>query len=118
MARQKQVKVNYKQLSNPHFDDNNNLIGIAPVETETDVVDTEINITEEIKKLLSTLNVDEDSIVVNIKKFKEKVEKEKQPIYKYKCSCEDGREIKSKCEYLNIHCNDCDEDFKIIDNDK
>ena len=80
--------------------------------------DTEINITEEIKKLLSTLNVDEDSIVVNIKKFKEKIEKEKQPIYKYKCSCEDGREIKSKCEYLNIHCNDCDEDFKIIDNDK
>ena len=73
MARQKQVKVNYKQLSNPHFDDNNNLIGIAPVETETDVVDTEINITEEIKKLLSTLNVNEDSIVVKNKEFKKKV---------------------------------------------
>lgn len=106
----KAIKVDYKNLKAEYKD--GELKGTLETLNEegTETVVTEVNVTSEVKELLASLEA-EDTIAVNIKKYKEPKEKEKQPIFKYFCKCEDPREIKSKCDYLNVHCNDCDEDF-------
>lgn len=110
MAKGKSIKVDYKGVKAQYID--NELKGTVEVENEeTNELDTsDVNLTLEIKDLLKSLEED-DKISINVKKFKPTVQKEKQPIFKYHCSCEDPREIKSKCDYLNVHCNDCDCDF-------
>jgi hypothetical protein len=108
----KALKVDYKNLKAEYKD--GELKGIVKVENEeNELVETEVNVTAEVKELLASLQ-DEETITVNIKKYKEPKEKEKQPIFKYHCSCED-KEIKSKSDGLHIHCNDCDEDFTQVD---
>jgi hypothetical protein len=106
----KAIKVDYKGIKAEYKD--GELKGILETLNEegTETVITEVNVTEEVKELLASLE-EEDKLAINIKKFKEAVPKEKQPIFKYHCSCEDPREFKSKCDYLNVHCNDCDSDF-------
>jgi len=106
----KALKVDYKGIKVEYKD--GELKGTLETLNEegTETVVTEVNITTEVKELLASLE-EEDKIAINIKKFKETVPKEKQPIFKYHCNCEDPREFKSKCDYLNVHCNDCDSDF-------
>jgi|GEM_PF-3075062 hypothetical protein len=108
----KSLKVDYKEIKATY--DGSELKGTIETLNEegTETVVTEVNVTTEIKELLDSLE-EEDKIAINIKKFKETVPKEKQPIFKYHCSCEDPREIKSKCDYLNVRCNDCDSDFML-----
>ena len=113
MARGKAIKVDYKNLKAEYKD--GELKGIVKIENEeNELVETDVNVTAEVKELLASLE-EEDTIAINIKKYKEPKEKEKQPIFKYSCSCTDPREIKSKCDYLNIHCNDCDSDYVLCE---
>jgi hypothetical protein len=114
MARGKSVKVDYKGVKAEYKD--GELIGTLEVtDEETGEISTsDLNLTLEVKDLLNSLNEDE-KISINVKKFKPMTAKDKQPIFKYSCGCDDPREIKSKCDFLNIHCLDCDEDFKIIE---
>ena len=108
----KAIKVDYKNLKAEYKD--GELKGTLETLNEegTETVVTEVNVTSEVKELLDSLEK-EETIAINVKKYKEPKEKEKQPIFKYHCSCDDPREIKSKCDYLNVHCNDCDTDFQI-----
>lgn len=110
MPKSKELKIDYKEVKAEYKDDK--LQGVIEVldEESGETSTNDINITDEIKEFLNTLS-DEDKISILVKKFKPTVQKEKQPIFKYKCSCEDPREIKSKCDYLNVHCNDCNSDF-------
>jgi len=109
----KAIKVDYKGIKAEYKDGEFKGTLETLNEEGTETVVTEVNITDEVKELLASLE-EEDTIAINIKKFKETVPKEKQPIFKYHCSCEE-KEIKSKNEGLHIHCNDCDEDFTQID---
>jgi hypothetical protein len=103
----KALKVDYKGIKVEYKD--GELKGTIKVENEeNELVETEINVTAEVKELLATLE-EEDTISINIKKFKEPKEKEKQPIFKYVCGC--GKEIKSKFEGLDITCNECENTF-------
>ena len=103
----KAIKVDYKNLKAEYKD--GELKGIVKIENEeNELVETEVNVTSEVKELLATLQ-DEETISVNVKKYKEPKEKEKQPIFKYVCGC--GKEIKSKDEGLDITCNECQETF-------
>jgi DNA-directed RNA polymerase subunit RPC12/RpoP len=104
----KALKVDYKGITAKY----ENYELIATVESLNDegtesVID-EVNITSEVKELLASLD-EEDKIAINIKKYKEPKEKEKQPIFKYVCGC--GKEIKSKFEGLDITCNECENTF-------
>lgn len=114
MAKGKSKKVDYKDVKARY--NNGELIGTVTIEDEEthELVQSDINLTVEMKDLLASL-LDEETISINIKKFKPMTAKDKVITYKYHCKCEDPREIKSKCDYLNIHCNDCDEDFQIED---
>ncbi|MBY6838820.1 hypothetical protein [Clostridium botulinum] len=116
MARGKSVKVNYKGIKANY--NNGELKGILEVVDEEtgEISKSDLNLTTEIKDLLQTLD-EEDKITITVKKFKPMSAKEKQSTFKYHCSCDDPREIKSKCDYLNVHCNDCDEDF-VLDEEK
>jgi DNA-directed RNA polymerase subunit RPC12/RpoP len=103
----KALKVDYKNLKAEYKD--GELKGIVKVENEeNELVETEVNVTAEVKELLASLQ-DEETVSVNIKKYKEPKEKEKQPIFKYVCGC--GKEIKSKFEGLDITCNECENTF-------
>lgn len=103
----KALKVDYKNLKAEYKD--GELKGIVKVENEeNELVETEVNVTAEVKELLDSLQ-DEETVSVNIKKYKEPKEKEKQPIFKYVCGC--GKEIKSKFEGLDITCNECENTF-------
>jgi basic membrane lipoprotein Med (substrate-binding protein (PBP1-ABC) superfamily) len=108
----KALKVDYKNLKAEYKD--GELKGTIETLNEegTELAIDEVNVTEEVKELLASLEA-EETISINIKKYKEPTVKEKQPVFKYHCKCEDPREIKSKCDYLNVHCNDCDEDFQL-----
>lgn len=109
----KEIKVNYKGLKAEYV--GNELKGtLEVVNEETGEITTSdvINVTAEVKELLGSL-AKEDKLTVSVKKFKEPNTKEREPIYKYTCAC--GREIKSKCEELHIHCNDCDQDLSLSD---
>lgn len=110
----KALKVDYKGIIAKYED--GELKGILEItDEETGEISTsDINVTVEVKELLASLE-EEDKVSINIKKFKETVPKEKQPIFKYNCSCPDPREIKSRCDFLNIHCNDCDSDYILQD---
>jgi len=105
----KALKVAYKGIKAKY--ENDKLVGVLEIINEEtgEVVSSNVNITEEVKTLLSTLEED-GKIELTIKEFKEKTPKERKPTYKYHCGCE-GNEIKSSCEELHIHCTDCDEDF-------
>lgn len=109
MAKSK--KVDYKGIK-IYFDENDKLKGKTEIidEETTESVTLDIDIDLEIKEFLKSLS-DEEKSTISIKRYKEPNKKEKEPTYKYHCKCEDSREIKSKCDYLNIHCNECDEDF-------
>jgi hypothetical protein len=103
----KALKVDYKNLKAEYKD--GELKGIIKIENEeNELVETEVNVTTDVKELLASLQ-DEETISINIKKYKEPKEKEKQPIFKYTCGC--GKEIKSKVEGLDITCNECEETF-------
>ena len=107
----KAIKVDYKNLKAEYKD--GELKGIVKIENEeNELVETEVNVTSEVKELLATLQ-DEETISVNVKKYKEPKEKEKQPIFKYVCGC--GKEIKSKFEGLDITCNECENTFCMED---
>jgi hypothetical protein len=107
----KALKVDYKNLKAEYKD--GELKGIVKIENEeNELVESEVNVTADIKELLASLQ-DEETISVNIKKYKEPKEKEKQPIFKYTCGC--GKEIKSKVEGLDITCNECEETFMMED---
>lgn len=107
----KAIKVDYKNLKAEYKD--GELKGIVKIENEeNELVETEVNVTAEVKELLATLQ-DEETISVNVKKYKEPKEKEKQPIFKYTCGC--GKEIKSKYEGLDITCNECENTFCMED---
>jgi hypothetical protein len=56
----------------------------------------------------------EPKLDITIKEFKPKKESNRKPTYKYTCGCE-GNIIKSGSEDLNIHCNECDKDFEIVE---
>ena len=107
----KAIKVDYKNLKAEYKD--GELKGIVKIENEEkELVETEVSVTSEVKELLATLQ-DEETISVNVKKYKEPKEKEKQPIFKYVCGC--GKEIKSKFEGLDITCNECENTFCMED---
>jgi DNA-directed RNA polymerase subunit RPC12/RpoP len=107
----KTLKIDYKNLKADYKD--GELKGIVKVENEeNELVETEVNVTAEVKELLVSLQ-DEETISVNVKKYKEPKEKEKQPIFKYVCGC--GKEIKSKFEGLDITCNECENTFMMED---
>jgi hypothetical protein len=109
----KALKVDYKGLKAKY--DNGELKGTIKVEDLENggmVESEEINVTTEVKELLDSLQEDE-TISINVKKYKEPKEKEKQPIFKYTCGC--GKEIKSKVEGLDITCNECEETFCMED---
>lgn len=110
MAKGKAKKVDYKGVKAKY--DNGNLVGVIEVEDEetNELVTSDVNLTVEIKELLASL-LEDEKISINVKKFKPMTKSDKQLTFKYHCKCDDPREIKSKCDYLNIHCNDCDEDF-------
>lgn len=108
MAKSK--KVDYKGIK-IYYDENGKLKGKAETidEETTESVALDVDIDLEIKEFIESLS-DEERSTISIKKYKEPNKKEKEPVYKYHCKCED-KEIKSKSEELHIHCNDCDEDF-------
>lgn len=110
----KAIKIAYKEIK-ARYEDNELKGTVETVIEETgEVISDEVNITTEIKELLSSLT-EEDKIAINIKKFKPVAQKERKPVFKYHCGCEDS-EIKSSCETLNVHCNECDEDFiKVVE---
>lgn len=108
MARGKSVKVEYKGLE-AKYEDGEFKGRLEIVDEETEEVSvSDVNLTVEVKDFLKTLN-ENDKISICVKKFKPMSAKETKPKYIYKCQC--GREIKSEYDSLNIHCNDCDEDF-------
>lgn len=109
MAKSK--KVDYKGIK-IYYDENGKLKGKEEkIDEETaESITLDVDIDLEIKEFIESLS-DEERSTISIKKYKEPNKKEKEPVYKYHCKCEDSREIKSKNDYLNIHCNDCDEDF-------
>lgn len=112
MAKGKSVKVEYKGIKARYED--GELKGILEVvDEETGEISTsDVNLTVETKDVLNSLQEDE-KVTITVKKFKPMSAKDKQPIYKYTCDC--GREIKSKCEELHMHCNDCDQDLTKVD---
>ena len=106
----KALKVYYKGVKAEYKDGElKGIIRVEDLENEGGMVETEVNVTTEVKELLATLEEDE-MISVNIKKFKETVPKEKKTVYKYHCGCPDN-EIKSTFEGLDITCNECQETF-------
>lgn len=104
----KALKVDYKGLKAEYKD--GKLKGVIEIvdEESGEVTSNDVNVTEEVKELLASLE-EEDKIAINVKKYKEPNVKEKQPIFKYTCGC--GKEIKSKVEGLDITCNECEETF-------
>lgn len=111
MAKGKSVKIDYKGIK-AQFS-NGELTGVLEVVDEEtgEVSISDMNLTTEIKDFLKTLNGD-DKVSICIKKFKPMSARSKKQIFKYHCECE-GSEIKSEYDSLNIHCNVCDEDFRI-----
>lgn len=111
MAKGKSVKVDYKGIK-AQFEDGELTGALEVVDEETNETSvSNMNLTTEVKDFLKTLN-ENDKISICVKKFKPMSARGKKNIFKYHCQCE-GSEIKSEYDSLNIHCNVCDEDFKI-----
>lgn len=108
MARGKSVKVDYKEIK-AQYEEGELKGKLEIIDEETgEVSASDINLTVEVKDFLKTLNED-DKISICVKKFKPMSAREQKPKHVYKCEC--GKEIKSEYDNLNIHCNDCNEDF-------
>lgn len=101
-------KINYKGIK-IELNDECKLIGRLILDEEKPEEVTELNLTDEINRVINE-NKDKD-MVVNIKEYKPKTV-ERKPVFKYHCGCEES-EIKSSYDSLNVHCNVCDEDFKM-----
>jgi hypothetical protein len=107
-----------KQYHNEKFKDVAEKLGLVVEKSDTGWSQTSVS--DELWKYLEELNEKElinfDNLTIKKTVGAEKQRKpvNRKPIYKYKCP-ECGREIKSKFDDLQVHCNDCDEDFEIIE---
>jgi predicted transcriptional regulator len=88
-------------------EDNGNLLLIERDEIDQKIEVDKLNIVNELKKFENM------NLKFIVKESKPKKEREKKPIFKYKCGC--GIVIKSKSEELDIRCNVCGLNFKIVE---